>query len=144
MALDKEMRTPLKSEATLGATSRNVRSPVELVNEYLNSFYVGDFVKAGAVVAHDFAFSGPFIQVEGKKKFLESASGLREIVRGHRLLRQWSDVNDVSSIYEVTFETPFKKGSVVMSEWHVHRAGELVSAQLFFDAAAFRDLVSPS
>jgi hypothetical protein len=142
MSQNVDRTTPTASEVEERATPHALNSPLEVVNEYLENFYRGDFTTAGSVVAEGFAFSGPFIQVQGRAKFLESASGLREIVRGHRLLRQWSDASEVSSIYEVTFQTPLKEGTIVMSEWHVLHAGEIVSARLFFDSAAFRDLVS--
>lgn len=117
---------------------------LDVVNAYLTSFYLGDFEKARTVVSDDFVFVGPFLQVEGKELFFEGAEGLRAIVRGHRLHRQWSDSNNVSSIYDVDFETPTGARSIVMSEWHVLRDGELASGRIIFDSAAFRTLVSPS
>lgn len=117
---------------------------LDLVNSYLTSFYVGDFEKARTVVSDDFVFVGPFLQVESKQLFFEGAEGLRGIVRGHRLLQQWSHSNNVSSIYDVDFETPAGAGSIVMSEWHVLRDGELATGRVIFDSAAFRTLVSPS
>jgi hypothetical protein len=115
---------------------------LEVVNAYLNPFYLGDFEEAKAVVSDNFVFTGPFLQVESRELFFEGAQGLRSIVRGHRLLRQWSDADSVSSVYDVNFETPAGAGSIVMSEWHVLRHDELVSGRLIFDTGAFRALVS--
>jgi ketosteroid isomerase-like protein len=120
------------------------RAALDVVNAYLTSFYVGDFEQAGTVVSDDFVFVGPFLQVESKERFFEGAEGLRAIVRGHRLLKQWADSNNVSSIYDVDFVTPTGAGSIVMSEWHELRDGELVSGRIIFDSAAFRTLVTPS
>jgi len=117
---------------------------LDVVNTYLTSFYLGDFEKAKTVVSDDFVFVGPFLQVESKALFFEGAKGLRPIVRGHRLLRQWSESNNVSSIYDVDVETPAGTGSIVMSEWHVIRNDKIVSGRLIFDTIAFRALVSPS
>ncbi|HEV3267232.1 MAG TPA: hypothetical protein VGZ68_02410 [Acidimicrobiales bacterium] len=117
---------------------------LDVVNTYLTSFYQGDFEKAKVVVSDDFVFVGPFLQVESRELFFEGAEGLRSIVRGHRLLRQWSDADNVSSIYDVTIETPAGAGSIVMSEWHVVRNDEIVSGRVIFDSAAFRALVSPT
>jgi len=117
---------------------------LETVNTYLTSFYSGDFETATTVVSDDFVFTGPFLQVEGKEPFFTGAEGLRSIVRGHRLLRQWSDAHNVSSIYDVDFATPNGGGSIVMSEWHVVQSGALVSGRVIFDTAAFRALVATS
>ena len=139
MILDSE-----KSDDDQTSTHRSATAALEVVNTYLTSFYSGDFDKAGTVVSEDFVFVGPFLQVESKELFFQGAEGLRPIVRGHRLLRQWSDSNNVSSIYDVDLETPAGAGSIVMSEWHKLRDGELVSGRIIFDTAAFRTLVSPS
>jgi hypothetical protein len=112
-----------------------------LVNCYLDAFYVGDFGTVEPFLADGFSFQGPFIEATGRGSFLSSAEGLRRIVRGHRLLRQWEDGSEVSSVYEVGVETPAGAGVVTMSEWHVARDHKLVSGFVLFDTAAFRALV---
>jgi ketosteroid isomerase-like protein len=113
-----------------------------LVRQYLTAFYTGDFEAAAEFLAEDFTFEGPFVKVSGRDDFLQSAQGLKPVVAGHRLLRQWEDGSDVSSIYEVLIVTPHKNGSVTMSEWHTVRGGKLASGRVLFDAAAFRALIS--
>ncbi len=115
--------------------------PTEVVNEYLSSFYSGDFTRVAATLAADFSFQGPFLRVEGRDGFLSGAQGLRPFVRGHRLLRQWRDGDQISSIYEVDLATPGGSGSLVMSEWHTVRDGRLVAGRVVFDTARFRDLM---
>ena len=61
-----------------------------LVTEYLTAFYTGDFDRAGATMAPDFSFQGPFLEVQGRDAFFAGAQGLQPIVRGHRLLRRLS------------------------------------------------------
>ncbi len=111
------------------------------VNEYLTAFYRGDFDRAAAVVADGFCFEGPFLQVTGKDAFFAGAQGLRQVVRGHRLVRQWADGNEVSSLYEVDLATQAGQGSVLMSEWHKVDAGQITSGRVVFDTAAFRALL---
>jgi hypothetical protein len=125
-------------------TDGDVTPPSDIVNSYLHAFYDGDFEAAGSLLTNDFAFNGPFVQVTGKDTFLESASGLRDIVHGHTLLRQWTDGNEVSSIYEVNFVTPRGAGAIVMAEWHIVSEGALRSGKVIFDSAAFRSLLSPA
>jgi len=113
----------------------------EVVNRYLEGFYRGDHDAARAVVSADFSFRGPFLQVRGREAFFEGAAGLKRIVRGHRVLRQWAQGDDVCSVYEVQLETPAGAGSIPMSEWHTVRRGHLVAGLVLFDSAAFRALV---
>lgn len=116
-------------------------TPAEVVNEYLSSFYSGDFTSAAGTLAADFSFQGPFLRVQGRDEFLTGAQGLRPVIRGHRLLRQWRDGDEICSIYEVDLHTPAGSGSVVMSEWHTVCDGQLAKGHVVFDTAAFRALM---
>lgn len=116
-------------------------TPAQIAEDYLTAFYTGDFDRARDLVTEDFAFRGPFLQVAGRDAFFEGAQGLKNIVRGHRTLRQCADGNDVSTLYEVELETPTGHGSVVMSEWHTIRAGRLTAGQVIFDTARFRAML---
>ena len=112
------------------------------VSRYLAAFYSGDFATARSVLADGFSFHGPFVQATGADAFFAAAEGLRSLVRGHRLLRQVCDGEEVCSLYEVDLETPTGAGSVPMSEWHVVRDGRIASGRVLFDTAAFRTIVS--
>lgn len=111
------------------------------VTGYLEAFYTGDFDAARGLVSEDFAFSGPFLESNGADQFFAGAEGLRRIVRGHRLVRQWAEGADISTLYEVEIETALGKGAVLMSEWDTVREGRLAAARVVFDTAAFRKLV---
>jgi len=118
-------------------------APAEVASAYLTAFYTTDFEAARALLAEDFSFHGPFVQLRGREAFLHSAAGLKPIVRGHRLLRQWADGDEVCSWYDLDLQTPVKAGSVTMSEWHTVRQGKLVSGRVVFDAAVFRAFLPP-
>lgn len=113
----------------------------QTVNEYLDAFYTGDVARAKALVADDFSFKGPFVEATNKQAFFESAARLAPIVRGHRLLRQWEDGDEVSSVYELELETSVGSGTVLMSEWHTVRNGRLAAGCVMFDSVAFRALL---
>lgn len=121
--------------------SMDEQDPSKIVDTYLRAFYSGDFEAARAVVADEFSFQGPFLQIEGKDGFFDGAEGLRRIVTGHRLLRRWQDGPDVCSWYDVEIKTPTGRGSILMSEWHTVRQNRLVSGRVVFDTADFRALV---
>ena len=114
------------------------------VNDYLEAFTSGNVDRARELVAEDFDFHGPMMQVKGRDAFFEGASGLVPMVRGFRMLRQWEDGEDVASVYEFNVETPAGAGSVVMSEWNRVRDGKLLSARLIFDTSEFNRLMPQS
>jgi len=116
-------------------------NPAQTVTKYLGAFWSGDVEQARRFVAEDFAFTGPFVQVEGRDAFFASASRLMPIVRGYRVLHQWEDGPEVCSFYEFNVETPAGRGSVPAAEWNHVRDGRLTVARLVFDTAAFRKLV---
>ena len=116
-------------------------SNLNIINQYLKSFYSGDFKTAETFVDKEFDFKGPFIQVTGRDNYFSAASRLVPIVRGHVMLRQWEDGFDVSSLYEVAIQTPLSSGTILMSEWNAVVNGRLTSGRLVFDTAEFRKLV---
>ena len=113
----------------------------DVVNRYLNAFTSADMEGARALVAEDFSFRGPMMQVEGRDAFFEGASGLAPVVRGYELLRQWEEGDEVCSVYDFKIESPAGAGAVTMSEWNTVRDGKLASAVLVFDTAAFGALM---
>lgn len=113
-------------------------SPGDVVSAYLTAFYDGDFDAAERFLSEDFEFSGPFVSLNGRGAFLESAQGLKAMSRGHRLLKQWHHDHDVCSVYELSLQGPQKSGKVTMAEWHTLRNGKIRSALVMFDSASFR------
>ncbi len=113
----------------------------EVFNEYLSAFGSGDMDRARALVADDFSFEGPMLQVDGKDAFFEAVSDMASIFKGHTILKQFEDGNEVCSIYDLEIEAPAGAGSVTMSEWCTVQDGRLTSARLVFDTAAFNALV---
>jgi predicted SnoaL-like aldol condensation-catalyzing enzyme len=118
-------------------------SAVTLVNRYLKAFYSGDFHTAQDLLADDFHFKGPFVEASNKAAYFSSAARLAPVVKGHKLLRQWQDGNEVCSIYDVNLETPAGKSAVTMTEWHTTENDRLRSSRVIFDTAAFRALMPP-
>lgn len=116
-------------------------SPCTVVNLYLEAFYAGKLADARALVADDYHFKGPFVEATNREAYFASAARLGPIVKGHRLLRQWADGDEVCSIYDVALETPSGKGTVTMSEWHRTARGKLASGRVILDTAAFRALM---
>jgi hypothetical protein len=116
-------------------------SPAAVFRAYLDRFTAGDIEGAAELLADDFAFDGPMLQAEGREQFLEGASGLGPIVRGHRMLRQWEEGQEVCSIYEFEIETPAGAGAIPMAEWARVRDGKLISSRLIFDTAQMAALM---
>jgi len=116
-------------------------SPKALVNQYLGAFYTGNFSAARTLIAESFQFNGPFVQAKSRDDFFASASGLLTIVKGHTLLQQWDNGDQVCSIYDVQLESPAGKGTVTMSEWHTIDGNQLQSSRIIFDTATFRAIL---
>jgi hypothetical protein len=135
--------TPQSPQVTQAHWEFGQLAPAEVVNAYLTAFYSADFESARPLIAEDFSFHGPFVQLRGRDPFLDSAAGLKPIVRGHRLLRQWAEGDETCSWYDVDLQTPARSGTVTMSEWHAVRESRLVSGRVVFDAAALRAFLPP-
>lgn len=116
-------------------------TPAQIFTDYLTAFTSGDLDTARSLVADDFTFDGPMMQVSGKEAFFAGAGQLAPVVRGFKMLRQFEDGDEVCSIYEFRVGSPATPGSVVMSEWCTVRNGRLASARLVFDTAAFGKLM---
>src|SRR5438552_19180503 len=106
---------------------------LQLVDAYLTAFWSGDFDRAWSLVADDFSFRGPLAQADDKAAFFASAAALASIVRGHELLRQWTDSDAVCSMYRCRLETARGAGSVLVAEWNTVHEDRVVAAQLVFD-----------
>jgi ketosteroid isomerase-like protein len=116
-------------------------TPSEVFRTYLERFTSGDVAGAGDLLTDDFRFEGPMLKVDGKAAFLKGAAGLKPIVRGCRIHRQWENGNEVCSVYDFNVETPKGAGTVAMAEWNSVRDGKLASGRLIFDTAAFNALM---
>ena len=57
------------------------------------------------------------------------------------MVRQWSEGDEVCSVYEFKVETPAGAGSITMAEWATVRDGKLASARVIFDTAALAALM---
>ena len=119
-------------------------SPAQVFTDYLSAFTSGEMETAQSLVADDFAFNGPTMQVEGKQAFFAAATQLAPIIRGFKMLRQFEDGDEVCSIYEFEVGSPATPGSILMTEWCTVRDGQLTSSHLVFDTAAFGKLMPPA
>jgi hypothetical protein len=63
------------------------------------------------------------------------------MVRGHELVRQWIDGDEVCSIYHCRLEMAHGAQALLVTEWDTVREGQVATAQLVFDTAAFRALL---
>ncbi|HEY1451577.1 MAG TPA: nuclear transport factor 2 family protein [Solirubrobacteraceae bacterium] len=116
-------------------------NPAEVFSTYLDRFTSGDVAGAAELLSDDFAFDGPMLQSQGKAAFVEGASGLGPLARGHEMHRQWVDSDEVCSVYDFKLETPAGAGSITMAEWATVCDGKLTSARVLFDTAAMAALM---
>ena len=119
-------------------------SGADVFRSYLERFTAGDIDGAAELLSDDFTFAGPILEARNKVEFLAGSAGLRPLVRGYEIHRQWVDGDEVCSIYDFKVETPVGNGSIPMAEWSVVRDGKLVSSRLMFDTAAMTALMPAS
>jgi SnoaL-like domain len=114
----------------------------EVLTTYLDKFTAGNIDAVSQYIAEEFSFKGPILQTEGKQAFLEGLNpDLFNIMRGYTMLRQFEEGNEVCSIYEMHFETPVGKGSVLFAEWNHVADGQLTTSRVVFDTGAFMKLM---
>lgn len=114
--------------------------PADIVNAYLAAYTSGDVDRAASLVCEDFSFRGPMQSTAGRSAFRKIAAHVAANARGHRVVRQWQDGDEVCTIYQlcVCVETDAEATSVLVSEWNTVRAEQVASSLMLFDTGPFR------
>ena len=113
-------------------------SAAQVVNEYLAAYTSGDVERAASLVSDDFRFRGPMTETVGRDTFAGMARHVAPHARGHQMLRQWSDGDEVCSLYRFDVEPPTGATSVLVSEWNTVRDARVCSSVMIFDTAPFQ------
>ncbi len=130
-------------EARIWSVKMTDDENVTTVNAYLDAFYSGNLSRAKDLVADAFKFTGPFVQTESRDAFFASAAGLVPIVKGHRMLHQWSDRGEVCSVFEMMLQTPLKEGRIPVCERHTLAGGKLIAGRVMLKVTDFRAFMPP-
>ena len=112
--------------------------PSEVVNAYLAAYTAGDVDRAASLVSEDFAFEGPMQATAGRTALRKIVAHVAATARGHRVLRQWQDGDEVSTLYQFNLETGAGPTSLLISEWNTVRDGQVASSFMVFDTGPFR------
>ena len=115
-------------------------SPLDTVNRYLQltGSAGADLPQAAKLLAEDVVFSGPLMRMVGREAY---AGLLQQFLPAHvstRVLRQFSDSDEVCSINELTVRVP-AGGTITlaMAEWFKLRGGLIAEHTLFYDPREF-------
>lgn len=112
-------------------------NPCQIVSDFLQAFMSGDVERAAAMVRPDFSFRAPLFPGRGDKAaYFAGAAHKARFIRAVRILRQWAEGNEVSTVYELDIETPEGAATMAISEWHTVEAGRIASTFMVFDSAA--------
>jgi len=112
--------------------------PAELTaRNFLAAFYRGDRTSARMLLHDDFDFAGPFVQMCGADRFLNSAGPLLSASVGHTAIRSWSDGDDICLIHEVVLRGTVEP--ITMADWLTVRGGRVAAERVVFDAGRLRD-----
>jgi len=112
--------------------------PAEIVNAYLTAYGSGDVDRAASLVTEDFSFQAPLQATTGRSALRKIVAHAAANVRGHRVLHQWQDGDEVCTIYQLSVETGGEATSVLVSEWSTVRGGHLAASLMVFDTGPFR------
>lgn len=122
------------------ATGEGPREGAQLVRRYLEAFTAGDWTVVEGLLTEDFRLVGPDSTIEGRAALLAAGEQLLPMMRGHRMLRQWEDGDEVCSVYEFLMESPAATVTSYMTEWNTVRDGRIASGRLLFDTGSWNRL----
>lgn len=112
-------------------------TPAQAVTAFLQAFMSGDIDRARHMVSEDFSFQAPLHDGRGSKSaYFAGAETKTRFIRAFRILRQWADGDDVSTVYELDIHTPEGDATMAISEWHTVHAGRVTSTHMVFDSSS--------
>ncbi len=112
-------------------------SPQQTVTKFLQAFMSGNIEKASAMTRDDFSFHAPLLERIGDKHaYFAGADKKTRFIEAFRILRQWADGDDVSTLYELDIRTAKGAATMAVSEWHTIKAGQVASTFMVFNATA--------
>jgi predicted SnoaL-like aldol condensation-catalyzing enzyme len=110
--------------------------PSEIVTRFLSSYHGGRIADARAMITEDFSFRAPLVDEGSQEVFFAGAEEKSALVRDFRVLRQWEDGDDISTLYEIEVETEAGAASMLMHEWHHIRDRSIDSTVMVFDTVS--------
>lgn len=118
-------------------------SAAHVVRNFLQAVMSGEIAVARDMVCDDFVFRTPTHDgIGGLRDYFAAAEERAPFVRRFRILHQWEDGNEVSTLYELDLGTPTHHAAMRINEWHSVDDTRVASAIMVFDtnAAAVRAL----
>lgn len=112
-------------------------SPPEVVTSFLDAFMSGKVDMASAMVRDDFSFRAPlFGRVGDKRAYFGGAGEKAGFINAFRILHQWADGDNVSTLYEIDTRTSEGSATMAISEWHTVKAGQVASTFMVFNGSS--------
>ena len=115
-----------------------------VVSQYLAAASSGDVDRALSLVGEEFSLQTPAQQSageEGREELRAHLGHVGPFARGHRLIRQWVDGDEVCSIYELRVEPPGAPVALTISQWDRVRRGKVQSSVMIFDTGVFHQFI---
>ena len=112
-------------------------TPAGIVTEFLHAFMSGDIEHARLLASDEFSFQAPLQQGHGSRQsYFSGAAAKTRYVKAIRILQQWEDGTNVSTLYELVVRTPNGIAAMPVSEWHTVENGKVTSSFMVFDTGA--------
>jgi ketosteroid isomerase-like protein len=112
-----------------------------VVGRFFTAFYAGDVAAARDTITEDFTLVGPFATAHNADEFIDLATGLLQIVRGHRVLRWVVEGDTVAALYEISLRGPAGVQPLTTGGWFTVAGDRVTSGQLIYDRMAFDAIV---
>jgi YHS domain-containing protein len=74
----------------------------------------------------------------GRSALRRIATHVAANARGHRVLRQWQDDDEICTIYRLSVDIGSEATAVLVSEWNTVRDGQVAFSLMLFDTGPFR------
>jgi YHS domain-containing protein len=107
----------------------------DVVEQYLDAYYRGDFPTARRYLANDLSFAGPGVTFATADDYLRASRHAVRQVKGVETHQVFADGADVGIFYDLRVDHP--ESSIAMASWYHLEGDTIVSIRTVFDTAPF-------
>jgi hypothetical protein len=112
-------------------------SPAQIVTDFLTAFHSGQADLARGMAHDDFVLRAPLLdRSAGIDAYFRGAERKARCIRSFRILKQWQDGGEVSTLYEIDAGLPDNHAPLEVFEWHSVADGKIASSHMVFDSNA--------
>ena len=128
----------LMSSCVYSQQKQIIMTNQEVVEKFLSGFNDPSKIQESlALLAEDYKFRNPMVQLNSKAEFIELAQGIGEVLTGVNLIRSSENEDWVSTYYEFKSSLPGLESNFA-SEWFRLKDGIIQESHLIYDASKWQ------